>query len=99
VPELPEVEVVRAGLEPAVVGAQISGVTVFDARALRRHGSPSEDFVARLTGRGILSAERRGKFIWLPLTRSVELVETPRGSPSHPPRDERTSARARSRDR
>jgi formamidopyrimidine-DNA glycosylase len=74
VPELPEVEVVRAGIEPAVVGAQISGVTVFDARALRRHGGPSEEFVERLTGRGILSAERRGKFIWLPLT---SLVETP----------------------
>jgi formamidopyrimidine-DNA glycosylase len=66
-PELPEVEVVRAGLEPVITGASISAVTIFDDRALRRHDGPSEDFVERLSGRGILSAKRRGKFIWLPL--------------------------------
>jgi formamidopyrimidine-DNA glycosylase len=74
VPELPEVEVVRAGLEPAVVGAVVSAVSILDERALRRHSGPSDDFIERLTGRGILSAERRGKFIWLPLS---PLVETP----------------------
>jgi formamidopyrimidine-DNA glycosylase len=67
VPELPEVEVVRAGLEPAVTGATVSSVTVFDERSLRRHSGPAEDFVDRLTGRRIVSAERRGKFLWLPL--------------------------------
>lgn len=36
-PELPEVEVVRAGLTPAVTGALIAGVEVRDARALKRH--------------------------------------------------------------
>ena len=66
-PELPEVEVVRAGLEPAVTGATVASVTVFDERSLRRHDGPGEDFVDRLAGRGILSAERRGKFLWLPL--------------------------------
>jgi formamidopyrimidine-DNA glycosylase len=66
-PELPEVEVVRAGLEPAVSGATVTSVTVLDERSLRRHVGPSEDFVDRLVGRGILSAERRGKFLWLPL--------------------------------
>jgi len=58
---------VRAGLEPAVTGATVSSVTVFDERSLRRHDGPSEDFVDRLAGRGIVSAERRGKFLWLPL--------------------------------
>jgi formamidopyrimidine-DNA glycosylase len=67
VPELPEVEVVRAGLEPAVTGATVASVTVFDERSLRRHPGPAEDFVDRLEGRGIVSAERRGKFLWLPL--------------------------------
>ncbi|HEY0261299.1 MAG TPA: DNA-formamidopyrimidine glycosylase family protein, partial [Lacisediminihabitans sp.] len=67
-PELPEVEVVRAGLEPAVSGATVRGVEVFDGRSLRRHPGPSEDFVDRLTGRSILSAVRRGKFLWLPLS-------------------------------
>ncbi|MES2093088.1 MAG: bifunctional DNA-formamidopyrimidine glycosylase/DNA-(apurinic or apyrimidinic site) lyase [Actinomycetota bacterium] len=67
-PELPEVEVVRAGLEPAVTGATIEAVTVFEERSLRRHDGPSEDFVARLEGRSIRSAVRRGKFLWLPLS-------------------------------
>ena len=62
---------VRAGLEPAVTGATVSSVTVFDERSLRRHDGPSEDFVDRLTGRDIVSAERRGKFLWLPLGAST----------------------------
>jgi formamidopyrimidine-DNA glycosylase len=68
VPELPEVEVVRAGLEPAVTGATIDAVTVFEERSLRRHDGPSEDFIERLVGRSILAAVRRGKFLWLPLS-------------------------------
>ncbi|MGJ0204660.1 bifunctional DNA-formamidopyrimidine glycosylase/DNA-(apurinic or apyrimidinic site) lyase [Leucobacter sp. gxy201] len=36
-PELPEVEVVRAGLAPAVTGARIAAVEVRDPRALKRH--------------------------------------------------------------
>jgi formamidopyrimidine-DNA glycosylase len=66
-PELPEVEVVRAGLAPAVEGAAIERVTVFDERSLRRHVGPSEDFVHRLGGRRMLVPERRGKFLWIPL--------------------------------
>ena len=66
-PELPEVEVVRAGLEPAVVGARVASVTVFDERSLRRHEGPSEDFVDRLVGSTLSAPERRGKFLWVPL--------------------------------
>ncbi len=66
-PELPEVEVVRAGLAPAVIGARIAGVSVFDERALTRHVAGAADFVARLEGRSVIAAERRGKFLWLPL--------------------------------
>jgi formamidopyrimidine-DNA glycosylase len=67
VPELPEVEVVRAGLEPAAVGAVITGVSVFDERALTRHVAGASDFVARLEGRSFTATSRRGKFLWLPL--------------------------------
>jgi formamidopyrimidine-DNA glycosylase len=67
VPELPEVEVVRAGLEPAVTGASVTSVTVLDERSLRRHDGPSEDFVQRLTGRQLRAPLRRGKFLWIPL--------------------------------
>jgi formamidopyrimidine-DNA glycosylase len=67
VPELPEVEVVRAGLEPAVSGARVLHVDVVDDRALTRHDGPAEDFADRLTGRTIAAAVRRGKFLWMPL--------------------------------
>lgn len=66
-PELPEVEVVRAGLAPAAIGSLITAVTVWDERALTRHASGAADFVARLEGRTFAGAERRGKFLWLPL--------------------------------
>jgi formamidopyrimidine-DNA glycosylase len=72
VPELPEVEVVRAGLQPAVTGATVESVTVFDDRSLRRHSGPSEDFVHRLEGAGFTGASRRGKFLWLPMVGSAE---------------------------
>jgi formamidopyrimidine-DNA glycosylase len=71
-PELPEVEVVRAGLEPAVTGATVASVTVLDERSLRRHAGPSEDFVDRLTGATLAAAVRRGKFLWLPLAGAVQ---------------------------
>lgn len=66
-PELPEVEVVRAGLEPAVSGALVTAVEVFDDRSLRRHDRALGDFEALLTGARISAAVRRGKFLWLPL--------------------------------
>lgn len=66
-PELPEVEVVRAGLAPAAIGSLITGVSVFDERALTRHPAGAADFVARLEGRRFSAASRRGKFLWLPL--------------------------------
>ena len=69
-PELPEVEVVRAGLEPAVTGARVESVEVLDERSLRRHDGPSEDFVHRLTGAVLHTPQRRGKFLWIPLSAS-----------------------------
>ena len=66
-PELPEVEVVRAGLEPAVRGAVVSGVEVLEPRSLRRHVGDPAEFERRLVGRRITGAARRGKFLWLPL--------------------------------
>ncbi len=66
-PELPEVEVVRAGLAPAVTGARIRAVEVLDERALTRHPLGAADFVGRLEGSDVRAAVRRGKFLWLPL--------------------------------
>ena len=66
-PELPEVEVVRIGLEAHVVGRTVTGVEVLHPRPLRRHLAGPGDFAARLTGRRIEGARRRGKYLWLPL--------------------------------
>lgn len=70
-PELPEVEVVRAGLEPAVTGALITGVEVFDQRSLRRHDASAGLFATLLENRRVLSVVRRGKFLWLPLAAAI----------------------------
>ncbi|WP_377269232.1 bifunctional DNA-formamidopyrimidine glycosylase/DNA-(apurinic or apyrimidinic site) lyase [Peterkaempfera sp. SMS 1(5)a] len=66
-PELPEVEVVRRGLERWVSGRAIAEVQVLHPRAVRRHLAGPVDFAARLTGRTLGPAHRRGKYLWLPL--------------------------------
>lgn len=66
-PELPEVEVVRLGLERGVASRTFATVEVRHPRAVRRHEAGAEDFVGLLTGRTVMSARRRGKYLWLPL--------------------------------
>lgn len=66
-PELPEVEVVRRGLEQFIVGRRIRSAEVLHPRAVRRHPGGPADFSARLTGRVIDGARRRGKYLWLPV--------------------------------
>ncbi|WP_072802166.1 bifunctional DNA-formamidopyrimidine glycosylase/DNA-(apurinic or apyrimidinic site) lyase [Rhodococcoides yunnanense] len=74
-PELPEVEVVRLGLESHVVGSGIESVEVLHPRAVRRHFAGAHDLTAQLRGRRISSAERRGKYLWLPLEpRDIAIV-------------------------
>jgi formamidopyrimidine-DNA glycosylase len=67
VPELPEVEVVRRGLEAHVLDRTIESVEVLHTRPVRRHLPGPEDFAARMTGRVFTAARRRGKYLWLPL--------------------------------
>jgi formamidopyrimidine-DNA glycosylase len=67
VPELPEVETVRLGLQRGLAGRTIAAVAVTHPRAVRRHTAGSDDFAGRLAGRTILAARRRGKYLWLPL--------------------------------
>ncbi len=66
-PELPEVETVRRGLQRWVAGRSVGSVQVAHPRAVRRHLGGPTDFAGRLTGRALLSACRRGKYLWLPL--------------------------------
>jgi len=67
VPELPEVETVRAGLARWVVGRTIAEVDSLHPRAIRRHLAGPVDLAERLVGRRVSSAERRGKYLWLVL--------------------------------
>lgn len=66
-PELPEVEVVRRGLDPYVSGRRIAAVDVLHARAVRRHRAGSRDLSDALTGQRIRCVSRRGKYLWMPL--------------------------------
>jgi formamidopyrimidine-DNA glycosylase len=74
VPELPEVETVRVGLERSAVGRTITRVEVFGPRTLRRFAPGPAEFAARLVGRQVVAARRRGKFLWLPLDDGVNLL-------------------------
>lgn len=71
-PELPEVEVVRAGLQAFAVGRLIADVEVRHERAVRRHLAGPRDFVAGLRGQVLRCASRRGKYLWLPLADSAD---------------------------
>ncbi|MGW1636747.1 bifunctional DNA-formamidopyrimidine glycosylase/DNA-(apurinic or apyrimidinic site) lyase [Streptomyces lavendulae] len=66
-PELPEVEVVRRGLERWVAGRTVASVEVLHPRAVRRHPAGGADFAARLAGQTVGVPRRRGKYLWLPL--------------------------------
>ena len=65
-PELPEVESVRGGLEAAVAGRSVVACEVLHPRPVRRHLPGPHDFAATLVGRTFSVPRRRGKFLWLP---------------------------------
>lgn len=67
-PELPEVETVRAGIADHSLGRPVRAVHVVDARSLRRHLPGPAHFEAALTGRTLRGAYRRGKYLWLTLS-------------------------------
>ena len=67
-PELPEVETVRAGIADHSLGRSVRAVRVVDARSLRRNLPGPAHFEAALTGRALRGAYRRGKYLWLTLS-------------------------------
>lgn len=73
-PELPEVEVVRAGLEPALLGSIITSVEVFEPRSLKRHDASLGGFEQLVTGATPKAVVRRGKFLWIPLDDEQAIV-------------------------
>ena len=70
-PELPEVETVRRGVEPHVLGRRIERVVV---REKRLRWPIAEDFVDKLVGRRIVATERRGKYLQLVLDNGDRLL-------------------------
>jgi formamidopyrimidine-DNA glycosylase len=70
-PELPEVETVRRGLAPAMLGARIEKVEL--RRADIRFPFP-EDFEKRLTGRQIVEVNRRAKYLLFQLDSGETLI-------------------------
>jgi formamidopyrimidine-DNA glycosylase len=66
-PELPEVEVVRRGLDEHVVGRVIETAAFLGARVVRRHEPGPVDLTDRLRANVVHGAQRRGKYLWLVL--------------------------------
>jgi formamidopyrimidine-DNA glycosylase len=72
VPELPEVETVRRGLDEHIVGQRIVEVRVTGRRSVRRQ-APAE-LVQRVEGRRVDAVGRKGKFLVLLLDDGQALV-------------------------
>lgn len=71
-PELPEVETVRRGLDRQVVGRHVERVDIGRERTVRR--TSRDAVIAGLTDTTILAANRRGKYLLLPLDSGDELM-------------------------
>jgi formamidopyrimidine-DNA glycosylase len=70
-PELPEVETVRRGLEPKLRGRRVTKVTVLRPASIG-HPTPN-DFVKSLQGREFGDIERRGKYLLFKLDKGAQL--------------------------
>lgn len=72
-PELPEVETLRRGLEREAVGQRISAVFIANPNLLK--GQSEAEFRDRAVGRRVQAVERRGKYLLFPL--SAEAISSP----------------------
>ena len=68
VPELPEVETVRQGLQQSVTGARVRSVAVYRDRVARRQVGGPAGLVVDLTGGRVVDVDRRGKYLWFTLS-------------------------------
>ncbi len=62
-PELPEVETVRRGLERQTSGFEIARITVLRARAIAAPRHDPEGFIRAMQGRRVQRWQRRGKYL------------------------------------
>jgi formamidopyrimidine-DNA glycosylase len=73
-PELPEVETVRQGLEPLTLRRTIKKVQIKHARVLRRNSSSAAAFRKSLASKTIKKVSRRGKYLWFEFEQSPQLL-------------------------
>jgi formamidopyrimidine-DNA glycosylase len=85
VPELPEVETVRDGLERFCVGRTVETVRVLHPRAVRRDVTGPAGFERAMSGRSLKAADRRGKYLWLTLAPPGGTASRQRFPGGHPP--------------
>jgi formamidopyrimidine-DNA glycosylase len=70
-PELPEVETVRSGLEKYVINRRITSANSYHFRAIKPNSIAP---LAAVVGARIRAVKRRGKFLWFELDREFTLV-------------------------
>ena len=70
-PELPEVETTRRGLEPHLIGRRIAAVTIRDARL---RWPIASDLASQITGQRIEGLRRRAKYLIVELERDALIV-------------------------
>ncbi len=68
-PELPEVETLRRGLERVIPGQRIAGVAVSNPKVLK--GQSEDVFRERVVGSSVQRVDRRGKYLLIPLVTPV----------------------------
>lgn len=73
-PELPEVETVRRGLEPWLVNRKIKRIEVLHQGAHRGYRKMEEIPLSAAHGSRIKAIRRRGKFLWFELNEDIALV-------------------------
>lgn len=73
-PELPEVETIRMGLAPHIVGQTATGVTVWGERTARNQPGGPAALEDAIRGRRVEALARRGKFLWAELDSGRGLV-------------------------
>lgn len=71
-PELPEVETIKNGLVPRLVGRIFTGVKIYDIRPVQ--DIKPDEFCSRLIGLEVKALERRGKYLIIRLNRDENLI-------------------------
>jgi formamidopyrimidine-DNA glycosylase len=71
VPELPEVETTRRGIEPHIVGKKVTKVVV---RQPRLRWPVSEELAQCLTGKTVISVGRRAKYLFVETTDGAVMI-------------------------